>query len=315
MAWLAALPILYVGNAKARDGDRQVWPPTSFFIYTHFNQITFHKRGIGKAYRIMERCLIGLSFDDGRIDNYTLLRPLLERYNLPATFNITTGYVLGKLNPGNPTDVKPMDMDMVKALNDNPLFEIAGHGWAHKNSIEDIHEGFDDLKHRLGVEKLTELGDGFASPGTGLATETWQKLTAESNSDLKYARVSLRYTSHAKLKTLIRKVSRLTKCPLLYRLAYQDTLMDGVEDGKLYSVPVLASITINELKALIDYSVKHRKACVLMFHSIVPDGQVHDNWDYEESIFSELCQYLKEGESRGTLQVCKSIDIWNALKD
>lgn len=262
----------------------------------------------------MERCLIGLSFDDGRIDNYTLLRPLLERYDLPATFNITTGYVLGKLNPGNPTDVKPMDMDMVKELSRNPLFEIAGHGWAHKNSIEDIHEGFDDLKRRLGVEKLTELGDGFASPGTGLAVETWRQLVAESGSSLNYARVSLRYTSHAKLKTLIRKVSRVTKWPLFYRWAYQDTLMDGVEDGKLYSVPVLASISISELKALIDYSVKHRKACILMFHSIVPDGQVHDNWDYEEGPFSELCQYLKEEESRGTLQVCKSIDIWNALK-
>ncbi len=262
----------------------------------------------------MEQCLIGLSFDDGRIDNYTHVRPLLERYNLPATFNITTGYVLGQLKPGDPTDVKPMNMDMVKELSHQPLFEIAGHGWAHRNTIEDIHEGFEDLKRRLGVETLTELGDGFASPGTGLCDETWRKLTAESGSSLKYARVSLRYKSHAKWKTLIRKVSRVTKWPLLYRLAYQDTLMDQVEDNKLYSVPVLASITVNELKALIDYSVKHRKACVLMFHSIVPDGQVHDNWDYEEGRFSEFCQYLKDAERRGDLRVCKSIDIWNALK-
>ncbi len=262
----------------------------------------------------MERCLIGLSFDDGRIDNYTHARPLLERYGLSATFNITMGYVLRKLEPGNPTDVKPMNMDMVKELSNNPLFEIAGHGWAHKNSIEDIHKGFDDLKRRLGVQTLTKLGDGFASPGTGLDNETWRELTTESGSSLKYARVSLRYTSHAKLKTLVRKISRATKWPLIYRLAYQDTLMDRVENGKLYSVPVLSSITTSELKALINYSIKHQKACVLMFHSIVPNGQVHDNWDYEEKRFCALCQYLKDGERRGVLQICKSIDIWNTLK-
>ena len=41
------------------------------------------------------KALISFSFDDGRIDNYEILYPLLKQYNLPATLNITTGFVKG----------------------------------------------------------------------------------------------------------------------------------------------------------------------------------------------------------------------------
>lgn len=36
---------------------------------------------------------IAISFDDGYIDNYTVARPLLEKYDMPATFFITNGSV------------------------------------------------------------------------------------------------------------------------------------------------------------------------------------------------------------------------------
>jgi peptidoglycan/xylan/chitin deacetylase (PgdA/CDA1 family) len=36
---------------------------------------------------------IAITFDDGYIDNYTTARPLLEKYNLPATIFVTTGQV------------------------------------------------------------------------------------------------------------------------------------------------------------------------------------------------------------------------------
>ena len=198
----------------------------------------------------LQKCLVSLSFDDGRIDNYTMAYPILKKIDLPATFNITMGYVTGKLTPGNPTDVKQMNVDMVRELFSNNKFEIAGHGWAHQNDITDIEKGITELKSLLGVNTLTRFGDGFASPGTGLSLETWHRLTSNQSNTIRYARVSLRYKSCAWLKTLIRKTSRVLQWPCLYRMAYQDTMMNDVQDGLIYSIPVLSSITTNELKAV-----------------------------------------------------------------
>ena len=45
----------------------------------------------------LQKCLVSLSFDDGRIDNYTMAYPILKKIDLPATFNITMGYVTGSV--------------------------------------------------------------------------------------------------------------------------------------------------------------------------------------------------------------------------
>lgn len=260
----------------------------------------------------LEKGYIGLSFDDGRIDNYTIVYPLLKKYNIPATFNITTGYIKGDKD-AKPTDVKPMTVNMVKEFGANPLFEIAGHGYYHRNDIDDIKKGFSELKEILKVKTLTPDGDGFASPGTGLSQIVWQKL-GSGRGDVKYARVSLRYLNHVKLKTFIRKASRVLKWPVLYRLAYQDTLMNNMQDGILYSVPVLSSITNSELEALIKYAAVHKKALVLMFHSIVPKGQIHDNWDFEENKFEKLLLFIQEMQSKELLDVLTSMEISKRLK-
>lgn len=124
----------------------------------------------------MNECLISLSFDDGRLDNYTTALPILRKYGLPATFNITTGYVKDREKYGAPTDVAPMTMDMVCEIFNDDNYEIAGHGMRHKNDKEDIMDGLTNLKSLLGAESLTPQGDGFASPGTGLEMAVWQKV-------------------------------------------------------------------------------------------------------------------------------------------
>lgn len=262
----------------------------------------------------MGKALISLSFDDGRVDNYTVAVPILRRYDLPATFNITTGYVVNRGKNGSPTDIPPMTADMVREICQDNRFEIAGHGYQHRNSYEDITKGIAELKKLLGVDKLTDNGDGFASPGTNLSSEVWTKIHV-GGGKLKYARLSLRYLNHQHFKTFCRKASRLTHIPLLYRLAYEDTLMDSVKDDLLYSIPVLSSIKLPELKAVIRYAEKHGKSCVLMLHSIVPKGRVHDNWDFEVGKFEALCAFLKDEQECGKLEVCTSMKVFTHLKD
>lgn len=259
----------------------------------------------------LKKGCISLSFDDGREDSYTIAYPLLKEHNIPATFNVTTGYVLR--NGGNPTDVPAMTPKMVQELFDCPLFEIAGHGYYHRNDIEDITMGLSGLKGMLHVNMLTPDGDGFASPGTGLEREVWSCL-GEGEGSVKYARVSLRYLGHARLKTFIRKVSRIVKWPILYRLAYQDTMMGTIKGGLIYSVPVLKSITNHQLESLIKYAAAYNRALVLMFHSIVPKGRVHDNWDFEDVKFKKLLLFLDGMRAEGKLEILTSMELAKKLK-
>lgn len=99
----------------------------------------------------MEKALITFSFDDGRVDNYTIAFPILKKYGLPATFNITTGFVEGKFEEGKLTPASPMNLDMVKRLYADDTMEIAGHGYWHKNELSDILEGVNTLRSHLGT--------------------------------------------------------------------------------------------------------------------------------------------------------------------
>lgn len=258
----------------------------------------------------MKKTYVCFSFDDGRIDNYTIAYPILKKYKLSATFNITTGYVEGKFEKNRLTNADPMTVNMVRELSQDPMIEIAGHGYWHKNSIDDILQGISALKQHLGSDRI----EGFASPGTGLDLSYYHQHKQELlNSGVNYVRLSLRYLSLAKVKILIRKISRILPSPILYRWAYQDTLMDTVKNDILYSVPVLSGVSVSQLISLVNYAIKKQKICILMLHSIVDDGQVRDNWDFEKSKFESLCQYLQNKQSQGKVEVVTTKKAYHYL--
>ena len=263
----------------------------------------------------MKKAYISFSFDDGRIDNYTIAYPILKKHQLPATFNITTGFVEGKFEKGALTYADPMTVDMVKGIYQDSTMEIAGHGYWHKNTFEDILQGKKELERHLEINDKSIIS-GFASPGTGLNRNYYfahkDELTSEG---IQYVRLSLRYLSHPQIKTFIRKVSRVLPFPFLYKWAYLDTLMDSIEDDLIYSVPVLSSISISQLRSLIKGAIRRKKICVLMFHSIVEDGDIRDHWDYERSKFEELCRYLAEAQQKGLLEVVTSKKAYQLLKE
>lgn len=45
----------------------------------------------------MDRAVVTLSFDDGRIDNYCIVKEVTNPLNIPVTINIATGYITGEL--------------------------------------------------------------------------------------------------------------------------------------------------------------------------------------------------------------------------
>jgi len=260
--------------------------------------------------------LVALSFDDGRIDNYTIALEVLNRYDLPATFNLTTGYIKGEFQKGRLTYAEPLTLEMVKELFASRKYEIAGHGYWHKNTKEDILQGICELCEILGTDTLYHGGNGFASPGTDLDLKYYEKIKRElAEHNVRYVRLSLRYISKRKLKVLARKASRLLHIPALYAYAYTDTLMSDARNGLIYSVPVLAPISVAELKALICKAAKQKKACVLMFHSIIDTKEVRDNWDYPTQKFEQICGFLDEMRRKNLINVVTSMTLYDAIKN
>ena len=103
-----------------------------------------------------QKGVITLSIDDGRKDAFRLVNEVLNKYSIPATFNIISGYI--DVNCLGTTST--LTLDELKQIHKNPLVEIAAHGYLHKNDDEDVIKGKDKLYEWLNIkdDKI-----GFAS--------------------------------------------------------------------------------------------------------------------------------------------------------
>ena len=259
----------------------------------------------------MKKAYLNFSFDDGRVDTFNVAYPILKKYMMGMTLNATSGYIeSGTYVDSNVTDIMPMDIKMLQNMASDKNVEIAGHGYKHKNTEQDIVKGISCLKKWL--PNKSEWG--FASPGTGLTIDYYHSIKEVLKSEgISYIRLSCRYLNHSRIKIFARKLARVTHLPILYRFAYQDTLMSEINDDILYSVPVLSDIKVGEIKSLIDRAVKRKQACVLMFHSIVDKSEVHDAWDYDKEKFEDICRFVNEYQREGVLEVTTSMNIYKLL--
>lgn len=256
---------------------------------------------------------IVLSFDDGRGDNKDIIHDILVPLSIPATFNITTGYVDGtcpeELLPSNKS---PLTIEDVKKIASNPIFEIALHGNNHLNTIDDIFSGKDKLKKWLNLS--TDFQFGLASPNSGLSPKVFNSDSYKRLRDsIAYMRVSYRISSLEKYRVFCRKAARVLHFPLLYKEAYKETLMDAFDDRLLYSVPVMKDISFREIKSLVEYAIKSNKSLILMFHSVKDDVKQDDNWTWGKEKFSSLCRYLAQNRDDDKLNICTSMELIRIL--
>lgn len=258
------------------------------------------------------KCMISLSFDDGRIDNYKVAIPILRKYGLKATFNITTGYV-DKTGENLPFPLPPMSVENVKEIYDDSLFEIAAHGDMHQNDYDDISAGIAKMEEWLKNDNRFEMV-GFASPGTGFIKDE-NLVNRLKKINVKYIRLSIKYNKFRPLKVLSRKIARATNLALFYKIAYKDTCFNTLEDIYVPSIPVLHQTTFNQIKAIINYAVSTNKNVVLMLHSIVKKGDAayDDNWSMDAEKFEKLCSLLKELQSSGKCEVLTTMELVNKL--
>ena len=262
----------------------------------------------------MERAYFGFSFDDGRMDHFTMAYPVLQRYGLSATFNVTASYIEQRQTEWPFTEVPPMTIDMLRQLHGDPRMEIASHGYWHHNATDNLLDGIEKLCEWLGTDRLHPAGNGIALTGnTCFATDEERLFCNNRGISVRYIRHSIRRPSPFWLKTISRKIDRIVPSPSLYRYAFGDSLMhegDGARPGtgdavirRLYSIPIVGNKPLADMKALIEKAIANQAACIFMLHSIVADGHRHDAYEMELGRFQRLCDFLAQCQKESLLKV------------
>ena len=259
------------------------------------------------------------SFDDGRGDNTEVINDIFVPLGLPATLNITTGYLDGTCpDMLRPSMKAAMQISDVQRFAKEQSAEIAMHGNNHQNTIDDIMVGREKLQEWLQLDESALLG--FASPGSGLSTDDFSSEKFKVFRDsVKYMRTSFRILSKRPLRVFCRKLGRIIHLPTLYRIGYHDTIMTRCDDKNnkiVYSVPVMRSITVGQVFAVVRDAVKHRGALILMFHSVEHDNtKIADNWSWSFEKMRVLCDKIKWMRSRGQLRVCTTAELVEYLQE
>lgn len=268
---------------------------------------------IYKAYRrCNNKALVALSFDDGRADNYRVVNDILSPLSIPATFNITSGYVDNSCPEElKPTALPAMTIDEITSLDKDDRFEIALHGNNHLNTCDDVAAGRQKIIKWLNRDDKQRFG--FASPGCRLKVDDRSFLCKEPfKSGVSYVRVGLRYKSFAWLKILFRKAGRVIHFPLFFRLAYSDTLMSQSDGRILYSVPIMGDTTAHQVIGLLNLCIRKHSAVILMLHSI--EKNPHDTWSWNEKKFIDLCEFLSQKNFSGELKAVTVEQLYDDIK-
>ena len=87
-----------------------------------------------------------LTFDDGYLDNYHYVFPLLKKYNFPASVFISTGFIGGKMTTSDGVSIDMMNEGQIKEMEASGLVEFLPHGVSHKN-LDTL--SFDDFKKEI----------------------------------------------------------------------------------------------------------------------------------------------------------------------
>ena len=252
---------------------------------------------------------IALSFDDGALDGYTNIFPLLKKYNLPATFNIVSGY-LDQNTCGVEKPFPTLTWEMVREMSMSSLIEIANHSSNHTNKWYAIAEGRKEIISELKKPISTMIG--FASPeskliGAGMLSNTQQCITL----GVSYVRTGMRIRSHNMGRIAARKIGRIMHLGWIYKIAYRDTLLDKEDNFFLYSVPVMKDTTTNQLIALIEYARSEDKNVIILLHRVKKLGEAgyNDSWSWDYGKFECLLQYLHDEWLSGHIEMLKTQDM------
>ena len=236
---------------------------------------------------------IVLSFDDGRKDFFTRALPVMKKYNFPSTVNIVSDLVgksdIPEFCSGGGECMSWSDIESSKESN----VEIANHSANHKNTVEDIILGGEEISKRLGLSSLP----GFASPNSEVCEANFDKFRELLVSGkVKYIRSGNVLRRDGYLYILLFLIYRYTKNFLSFYL-YNKRNIISVKNPPKHILPSITCNRDNTMKQLIKFIEKmpDDSASIIMFHSIIIEddsGFGKDKWFNTVKEFEQLCEFL-----------------------
>jgi Polysaccharide deacetylase len=232
-----------------------------FLGFQHFDNPAIHAQSISNG--LTNDKVVILNFDDGRKNQFTEAKPILDTYGFKATFYVVCNYIGNK--PGY------MDWNEVKQLNQeghdigshsmnhlhldelskkNVKFEVAqskkcleDHGIVVTSFAYPFNQGSDDKKVIKIVSKNYELARTAGSPITYLHCDGWkdqsnqQDCRTYTKKDLTFAnRYSIRGWSHDQS----RLVNSYSDDELLNRfIKVVNTQTKYNQDGTIKAIPII----------------------------------------------------------------------------
>lgn len=257
---------------------------------------------------------VSISIDDGRRDTYRAYYEILKQYNIPLTLNITTGYITKTIDKSDyPCQNEPLTMSELKDLIMEKNVEIAGHGLAHNNKIENLIEGAEQLNSIL--SRYNKHLYGIASPQSKLhQTEIDKNRSRLDKIGIQYFRTGDRKEEMSILRRCIRKGNRYTHIPFAFYLSDFPQFVKNNDNYIFYSNCILKNTTLKELKYTINKLQKDEanlKGCILNFHSILKPNEPYSedlySWDYDN--FSSFCNFLSLLNNEGKIDLCLTKDM------
>ncbi len=227
-----------------------------------------------------------LSFDDGRIDSYSIAFALLSQCGLKASFHITTGFIDGTFKQecfglGR----KPVTIDNLLEMNGAGM-DISSHGNSHIMEKSDYYSSVEKLK-KWGIDKDKY---GFSVPNSRYNKKELDSFLNETKDTLKYVRVG----RSPKCKTFLNKIMFF-----LYRHFHwywcfnyfnKNNVIHTFDRFKIVSLVVKKQTRFKDLSRFINSHKNDNCFLVIMLHSIVE--RPSNDWEWCRNSFSELCSFL-----------------------
>lgn len=239
---------------------------------------------------------VTLTFDDGRIDNYAYVSPILNKYDLPATIFCVTGFVDGtwrKTDGGWKSVTAPVSVEQLQEMSYD-RWEIGLHGDKHITEYEDLKNAITKMKSWGFSTTLLP----FSIPDSKNETDELQKIIESDIIDhISFIRKG-RAIKAKSLKNIVLYVL-YTKCKQQW--AYNRFNIPSVNLKANFDRYNVSSVVVRHedspqmMLKFLD-SVPDESWTVFMLHSILPESDKYYNadcWTWSDVKFDTFVKGLK----------------------